>query len=258
MIALITAGGQSRPGEPLYELIQDKKKALLEIAGKPMIQWVLDALSGTSHIERVIVIGLPPETALACAHPLTVLPDYGDMLENIRAGAREALRVNPGATHALLISSDVPGIRTEMIDWLIDHSQDKSQDIYYTVVERAIIEAQFPGSKRTYVHLKDVQVCGGDAHCIRLQAAVSESDFWKQIIAARKNPLRQAALIGYDTLLLLLLRQLSLKGAITRICTRMGIQGKPLLSPFAEIGMDVDKPFQFEIMRDYLQKAHAE
>jgi molybdopterin-guanine dinucleotide biosynthesis protein A len=258
MIALVTAGGQSQPGEPLYELIQDGKKAFLEIVGKPMIQWVLDALSGTSQIERVIVIGLPPETALACAHPLTVLPDHGDMLENIRAGAREALRVDPGATHALLITSDLPGIRAEMIDWLIDQCQDKSQDLYYSVIERAVIEAQFPGSKRTYVRLKDMQVCGGDVHCIRLQAAVAEGDFWKQIIAARKNPLRQAALIGFDTLLLLLLRQLSVKGAITRICTRMGIQGRPVFSPFAEIGMDVDKPFQFEIMRDYLQKIHAE
>ena len=258
MIAIVTAGGEAQPGKPLYELTRGGTKAMLEIAGKPMIQWVLDALSETNRIDRVIVIGLPPETDLVCAQPIIVLPDYGDMLENIRAGAKEALKIDPGATHALLASCDIPGIRAEMVDWLLDQCEEKNQDLFYSVIERATVEAQFPGSKRTYIHLKDMQVCGGDLHCIRLQAAVEESPFWKRLITARKSPLRQASLLGYDTLFLLMLRQMRLKDAEAKACERMGIQGRAVLSPFAEIGMDVDKPFQFEIMREYLQKIHTE
>jgi NDP-sugar pyrophosphorylase family protein len=42
MDAVITAGGVPQPDELLYPYTL-KPKALLEIDGKPMVQWVLDA-----------------------------------------------------------------------------------------------------------------------------------------------------------------------------------------------------------------------
>ena len=45
MDAIIGAGGHIRPNDPLAELLPEgKTKALLPIAGKPMIQWTLDAI----------------------------------------------------------------------------------------------------------------------------------------------------------------------------------------------------------------------
>jgi NDP-sugar pyrophosphorylase family protein len=41
---------------------------MVDIAGKPMIQWVLDALSGCTAIQHVTVVGLPPYTNLYCEH----------------------------------------------------------------------------------------------------------------------------------------------------------------------------------------------
>jgi hypothetical protein len=82
--------------------------------------------------------------------------------------------------------------------------------------------------------------------------AVEESPLWKNLIDARKSPLRQASLLGYDTLFYLVLRQLSIQGAEEKVSQRLGIQGRAVLCPFAEIGMDVDKPFQLEIVREVL------
>ena len=53
MDALVVAGGIPKEGEPLYEYTQGKPKALLDVAGKPMIQWMLDALSGSEKIDTV-------------------------------------------------------------------------------------------------------------------------------------------------------------------------------------------------------------
>ena len=36
--------------------------------------------------------------------------------------------------------------------------------------------------------------------------------------------------------------------------TRLNIPGKAILCPYAEVGMDVDKLFQLEIMREDLKK----
>ncbi len=49
MDAIVIAGGIPEPGEPLYPYTQGKPKATLEISGKPMAQWVLDALNGAAR-----------------------------------------------------------------------------------------------------------------------------------------------------------------------------------------------------------------
>jgi hypothetical protein len=81
-----------------------------------------------------------------------------------------------------------------------------------------------------------------------------EDALWDKIIASRKNVFKQAALIGYDTLFLLLFRRVTLAGAVARVAKRIHLTGRALLCPYAEIGMDVDKPFQLEIMRTELSK----
>ena len=58
MDAVILAGSVPRQEDPLYLYTQGQAKAMIEIAGKPMIQWVLDALGGVNDIDYVLVVGL--------------------------------------------------------------------------------------------------------------------------------------------------------------------------------------------------------
>jgi NDP-sugar pyrophosphorylase family protein len=60
--AIITAGGITLKDEPLFPLSGGGYKALLKIHDKPMVQWVLDAVSACQRIERVVVVGLPLDT----------------------------------------------------------------------------------------------------------------------------------------------------------------------------------------------------
>jgi len=48
---------------------------------------------------------------------------------------------------------------------------------------------------------------------------------------------------------LLLLRMITLEGAVKKVTKRLNLRGRAILTPYAEIGMDVDKPHQLEIMR---------
>jgi molybdopterin-guanine dinucleotide biosynthesis protein A len=256
MNVIVTAGGHSDPGQPLYELTHGSQKALLDIAGQPMVQWVLDALSASSRVEHVFLVGLPPETSLTCAHPLVLLPDHGDMLANIIAASCEVQRADPRITHALLVSGDIPALRAEMVDWLINQVQLLDQDIYYTTVDRGTMEACFPASRRTFLHMKDIEVCGGDLHCFRLGAASETNPLIERLISARKSPLRQASMIGFSTLFWLMLRRLTLRDVEQAVCQRLGLHGRVLVSPYAETGMDIDKPFQLEIIQEYLARRY--
>jgi GTP:adenosylcobinamide-phosphate guanylyltransferase len=258
MDAILTAGGIPKPGEPLYELTQGGPKALLDIAGKPMAQWVMDALSASKKIDKVVVVGVDQDSGLTCRKPLVFTPDRGAMLSNIRSGVEKAIEINPDAHHILAVSSDIPAIRGEMVDWLVNAVQETDHDIYYCVVTRQVMEARFPESKRSYIRLKDMELCGGDMNAIRARTVIAREDIWERLLDARKNAIKQAAMLGFDTLLLLLLRQLDLESSVSRVSKRLNIAGRALLCPYAEIGMDIDKPHQLEILRrDLSQRVNA-
>jgi GTP:adenosylcobinamide-phosphate guanylyltransferase len=256
MDAIVTAGGIPLPEEPLYPVTQGHPKALVDIAGKPMIQWVLDALTQSTVIENVILVGLSEKSDVTCGKPLYFIPNQGKMLDNLRAGAEKVLEINNKARHVLLVSSDIPAISGEMVDWAVNTAMQTDEDIYYNIIQREVMEKRFPSSKRTYTRLKDMEVCGGDMNVGRLGLLTSEdTDLWEKITKARKSPLKQAGLIGFDTLFLLLFRQLTLEKAAANIMKRLKITGRAIVCPYAEIGMDIDKPHQLEILRADLAKA---
>jgi GTP:adenosylcobinamide-phosphate guanylyltransferase len=256
MDAIVTAGGIPLPEEPLYPATQGHPKALVDIAGKPMIQWVLDALTQSTVIENVILVGLSEKSDVTCGKPLYFIPNQGKMLDNLRAGAEKVLEINSKARHVLLVSSDIPAISGEMVDWAVNTAMQTDEDIYYNIIQREVMEKRFPSSKRTYTRLKDMEVCGGDMNVGRLGLLTSEdTDLWEKITNARKSPLKQAGLIGLDTLFLLLFRQLTLEKAAANIMKRLKITGRAIVCPYAEIGMDIDKPHQLEILRADRAKA---
>jgi len=257
MDAMVTAGGTPQPGELLYESTKGKPKAMLDVAGKPMIQWILDALSNSKIVERVLVIGLGPESNLTCTKPLFFLPNQGGMLDNIKAGMTKEIELNPASHHTLIVSSDIPGITGEMVDWAINTAMQTDEDGYYNVITRQVMEARFPGSRRSYGRFKDIEVCGGDMNVFRTMTGTGQDDIWEALVGTRKSVLRQAALVGFDTLFLFLIRQITLEDAVKRVCKRLNMKGRAIVCPYAEVGMDVDKPFQLEIMRAYLSKATA-
>jgi GTP:adenosylcobinamide-phosphate guanylyltransferase len=247
--AIITAGGIPQPDEPLYPYTQGSSKALIEICGKPMIQWVVDALCAAQKVEKIIIVGLSGEHGIHGNKIVAFLPNQGTMLQNLRAGMLKILEIDPQASHTLVASSDIPAISPEMVDWEIEATSRTDLDVYYTIIRKEVMEKRFPNSRRSYTRLKDMQVCGGDMNVIRTMTASGNDQLWERIIAARKNAFKQASLIGYDTLLLLLLRRIALPQAVERVTRRLNLSAQALVSPYAEIGMDVDKPSQLELLR---------
>jgi GTP:adenosylcobinamide-phosphate guanylyltransferase len=253
MYAIVTAGGIPQPGEPLYDYTLGKSKALLAVAGKPMVQWVLDALGAASMVEGVIVIGLSADEGVSCTKPLSFIPNQGEMLSNILTGLKEVQKVAPAASHALIVSSDIPALTPESVDWVANTALQTDHDAYYNVIERQVMEKRFPGSKRTYTRLKGAEVCGGDMNVARTNLATGKDELWQRIIDSRKNAFKQASLLGFDLLFLLLIRQVTIEQAEKKVSQRIGLKGKVLRCPYAEVGMDIDKPHQLEILQADLE-----
>jgi GTP:adenosylcobinamide-phosphate guanylyltransferase len=254
MDVILTAGGNPTPEDPLFPYCKGLPKAMIPIGEKPMIQWVLDALAAAKTIERIVLIGLADEMQVHYPREIVRIEDQGSMVENIIAGA-DVLLSFPGASHyALVVASDVPAVTPEVIDWVSEETVKAQKDLIYTVVTRPVMEKRFPNSKRSYIPLKDMAICGGDINAINLETVNYDNPLYRKLIDARKNALKQASLLGFDTLLLILLRAITLAQAEKRVCKRLELDGLVLPSPYAEIAMDVDKPGQLELLRNDLLK----
>lgn len=249
MDAIVIAGGIPQPEDPLYAYSNGDAKALIDVAGKPMVQWVLDALSEAKRVDNVILIGLSAKNGLTCKKPITYISNQGRMLANVVAGVHKALELDKNTQYVLIVSSDIPALKPEMVDWLVDTCMQTRDDLYYGICPKDVMEKRFPNSNRTYTHLKDMDVCGADINISHVRMATEHLDMWEQLIGNRKSPLKQARIIGLGTLLALFARRLTLEDAIRRVCERIGIQGRAIIWPYAEPCMDVDKPHQLELMR---------
>jgi len=247
--AVILAGTSVSQDDPLAEYAQGRPKALIPLLGRPMVSYVIDALAGSRYVPRIAVVGLDGLPAKSFAVPVDFLPDTHDLLTNAEVGLRHAATACPQARGVLLSSSDVPLVTSAMVDTLIDEFLHTEHDLYYCAIERSIMEARFPGSRRSYVHLREGDFAGGDVHMLHPALIMQNRELWRRLSEARKSVFKQARLIGPWTALLLLTRRLSLAAAERRVSKALHIRGRVFPCPFAEVGMDVDKPFQLDIVR---------
>ena len=256
MDVVMLAGGIPQPDDPLYPYTRGKPKALVEVGGKAMIQWVLDALNGAESVGNIILVGLENLDGIDSQKPIYPIPNQDGLFENIKAGTKKLSALNPEAKHFLMTSSDIPAITAEMVEWVIRKSEESDHDLYYNVVERETMEKRFPGANRTFLKLRRTQLCGADLSVIRVEMVTQNEDLWVRLAASRKSPLKQAALIGFDTLLLILFRMMNLEQTARRASKRIGVNARAIVSPYAELAMDVDKPHQLEILiKDRSQSA---
>ena len=254
MDAIVTAGGIPRPEDPLYTYSHGDSKALIDIDGKPMVQWVLDALGDAKKVDNVIIVGLSPKSGVTCKKPTYYVSNQGRMLANIVTGIDKVLEIDKKSQYVLIVSSDIPALKPEMVDWLVDTCMETKDDLYYGICPREVMEQRFPNSKRTYTKLKDIDLCGADINIAHVRMATEHLDLWEALIGSRKNALRQASMVGWDTFFQVATRSITLDDLVTKVCRRIDVKGRVIRWSSAEPCMDVDKPHQLELLREDLAK----
>lgn len=254
LAAVVLAGHSPQEKDPLAAYTLGRPKGLIPIAGRPMIAYVVEALMGSRYVGPLIIVGLPPNDRPPLPSTVIYLPAQGDMLDNAEAGIRHAFTLYPNLEGVLVSSSDVPLLTPAIVDQFVEECLKTDHDLYYGVVERSVMEGRFPTSRRTYVRLTDGEFAGGDLFMVRAGIAKANRELWRQLAEARKSPLRQARMIGgLWPLVKLLTGRMSLAEGERRASQALHIRGRAVICPCAEVGMDVDKPFQLEIVRAELE-----
>ena len=133
MDSIITAGGISSPEDPLFEVTGIEKKALIPLAGRPMIAWVVDAVWQSGLVDNIAIVGLSPEDVDFGEAPVHFTESVGDLVGNVLAGLDCLRQVNPSVKKILLASSDVPLVTPEILRGFVEECGSQEYDLYYAI-----------------------------------------------------------------------------------------------------------------------------
>lgn len=227
------------PGDPFAAAHGVAVKALLPVGGEPMALHVLRALRGSGRVARVAYVGptLPDMDPLIDER----VTDHGTLLSNLEAGVEQLSRAGlASGARVLVVTADIPLVTPEQIaDVLASAPPDAG--LVYPVVRRSECERAYPGVKRTYARLREDTFTGGNLFLLDPGLIGQFLPRLREVLAARKAPLRLAGLIGPGVLVKLLTRRLTVPELEARVSTILGVKARALITPHAAIGTDVDK-----------------
>ena len=242
--ALLLAG--SRPGaDPLASAFGVPAKALVPLAGEAMLSRVARALVGHPRIGRVIVLAQADhaltagaDTAWMADHPAISFEHGGD---SVSAAAAAALERHPGAYAFLVTTADHGLLDAAMLDAFIGGAERSGADVAVAVVERRILEAAWPGNKRTWLKFRGGSYSGANLFWFASPRALNALNLWRTIEQQRKRGRAIVAAFGPLMLAAVALRLLTLQGALRRGGRRLGLTAAAVELPIAEACIDIDK-----------------
>ncbi|MBX5467079.1 MAG: NTP transferase domain-containing protein [Firmicutes bacterium] len=237
MQALVLAG---QPNQGALRQVADCRwEAEIPLAGRPMLEYVLDALEASREVDAVVVVG--PVGSRSGVHYVAA---EAELWENLAAGF--AALPEPSRP-CLVVTADIPLITGPMIDEFIRRAP-AHVDVVYPVVRREVAAARFPGTRRTYVRFREGTFTGGNLFWVRPTALLAVADRARTFFSHRKSPWRLASDLGWGVFWRLATGRLSLGELETVVGRLLGVSGKVLPFDYPEIGVDVDKVEDFRLI----------
>lgn len=243
--ALILAG--SRGGvDPVAAHAGVTHKALVELGGKTLLARVGRALAAAGASRIAVSADDPAVVAEAARLGYLVVAPAAGPSESVGRGMTRlgAPLLVTTADHALL--------RPEWITRFLADVPPET-DVAVLLARRETIEAEAPGSRRTYLRFADGAWSGCNLFLLATPAAASAIGLWRTVEADRKRPWRIVRRFGVGTLLSYLLGRLTLARAVRRLGALAGVRAAAVQSPFGLAAVDVDTPADLELVRTLIK-----
>lgn len=251
--ALILAGGEIKPEQrgAWAGLLPPGvfNRARIEIAGRPMLEYVVDAVRGATDGPVLVAGDVPMPAGCQAA------PGGETMIDTLLRGAAAL----PEARRLLVATADIPFLTADAVRDLLERAAAFPDAAFlYPIVEAARCRERFPQMKRTTLRLAEGAFTGGNVVVVDPRFLREREAVLRAAYAARKDVPRLAALLGAETIGRLLLSRLfpaaltipRLEAAVSRVLG--GVPVRALRTPYPEIGADIDHPEDVAIARRML------
>jgi GTP:adenosylcobinamide-phosphate guanylyltransferase len=238
MYDVVVMAGGGKP-EPLTAAEGVQNKAFIDLNGRPLLTYILDALAKAPSIDNLVVAGPKEELnkLIAEGYKIQVAEEGATMLENLAEG----LKLVNQERLCLVVTADIPLINAAIIEEFVESCSPFDADLYYPLLSSEICQQNYPGTKRTYVQLKEGLITGGNIGFIRPQWFLKNHDRLALFISYRKKPLKLLRILPLSLIVKYPIKQLSVSDLERYLSRLLNFKARAVFCSCPEIGLDVDK-----------------
>lgn len=250
--AFIAAGGQA---PWLKEISGTDCRCLALINKKRIIDYIIKALNDSGRINRIVVaasenaiphlIGTLADNVIICKAEST-LP---------ATAIASAKQLGNGSNKILGVCDDIPLLTADGVRNFLEQCEKNPQmQLYYPIIPQKACLEQFPHAKRTYGKLADGIFTGGNMMLMAQEIMPKGQEKALELFKMRKSPLKLANWLGWSFIFKLLCCSLTIEQVQKRFSQLMEIRSQAIITTYAGIGMDIDKPEDWYLAEKYLQE----
>lgn len=252
--AVILAGGRA---PWLIPLAGTDIRSLAKIKEKFLIQYIIDALLNSGRVNNIyiasdrLVLQKLKEAGIASFIP--VVCENMTLAEVGLTAANAVEEQKPDNHKIIFVCDDVPLLTAEAVQSFLRSCEDQPEgEMYYTIIRKETCERQYPEGIRTYGPLSDGKFTGGNLTLLTQSAIAKTQGMAKLLYENRKQPFKLCGLLGWWLVVRAVFHCLASKDVEKRCSELMGVCCKAVITEHACIGMDMDKPADWELMQKLL------
>lgn len=248
--AIVLAADRS-PNDPVARAARVPCKTLAPVAGVPMVLRVLDALAKAKETGNRILCG-PAWPIVETNAELRNLSTSGQITwtearATPSASVDAVMQSLPQEQPVLLVTADHALLNAQLVDYFCTEARMRNADVVVGLIAYDLVAAAYPEMRRTVLRFRDGGICGCNLYAFLTARGRALVQFWGQVEALRKQPIRLISRLGWIPALGFFLGWLSLRQALTRLSRRLDLSIDVVMLPFPEAALDVDTVTDWEL-----------
>ena len=250
---LILAGKRDGTLDPLAQRAGVSHKCRVPIMGKPLLQWVIEAVAPAFPNSRVlisihdpeVIADLPGVLDLKAAGRLMLCTAQAGIVESVEAAI--ALAGGDSAFPLMITTADNVLAEPDYLRGVHEAALTSKGDAVVVLATRESIRAAHPDGQRKFYEFSDVAISNCNVFWLRNSAALAATEAFRQGGQFAKNRARIAKAFGIWNLIRFRLGWSSLDGAFRSISRRFGVSVVAHVTPDGAFAIDVDNERTFGV-----------
>jgi MobA-like NTP transferase domain len=235
--------------DPLAQAGGVSHKCFIDIAGRPMLQRVVEAVMASPRVKRTIV-AIEPDSIEEAKQILSSLPgagsiDYVPSRDNI---ATSVASVATAELLPLIITTGDNALHTEaMVTFFCDALGGMAEDGAIGLTPASYVLEKYPDGNRAFHRFRDGAFSSCNLYAILTPKGIEGAQVFRSGGQFGKKPKRLIGAFGLFAFLLYKSRLFKLRTVLKTLSRGIGVKTAPVLMPFAEGPIDVDRQVDWDL-----------
>jgi len=245
--------------DPLAQAGGVSHKCFIDIAGQPMLRRVVSAVMASGRIGRTIV-AIEPESIAEAKEILADLPgaeriEYVASRENI--GSSVSAVATPELLPLVITTGDNALHTPELVRYFCDALDGVKEDGALGLTPAEYILAKYPEGNRAFHRFRDGAFSSCNIYALLTPKSLEAPRVFNSGGQFGKKPRRLIGAFGLFAFLLYKSRLFTLKTVLKALSRTVGVSTAPVLIPFAEGPIDVDRMQDWELANRIIREREA-